>query len=157
MRKSDREITDFEEIVKIIDGCETVRLGLYGDDYPYIVPLSFGYEAGNGKICVYFHCATEGKKIDLIGKDNRACMEFDRLNAYADTGHSVTADYESVMLFGRVEKCEGEEKVKGLGLLLSHCGFGDGKYPARDCAALPRVAVYKLESETLTGKRRFKR
>jgi len=157
MRKSDREITEFEEIVAVVDKCDTVRLGLYGEDYPYIVPLSFGYEAENGKLCVYFHCASEGKKIDIIEKDNRACMEFDVFNSYAETGHSVTADYESVILFGRVVKCEGEEKVKGLEKLLQHCGFGDGKYSARECAFLPLVAVYKVESERMTGKRRFKR
>lgn len=154
MRKSNREVTDFGEILNIIGKCETMRLGLYGEDYPYVVPLSFGFEAdGENRLTLYFHCATEGKKLDLIAKDRRACAEFDRLNAYAETERSLTADYESVVCFGKVYPCEGEEKVKGLRLLLEHCGFP--QYDAEKCAAMPVVAVYKFCADTVTGKKRF--
>ena len=37
MRRKDREVTDFDEIVKIIDECEVLRLGLVDGDYPYIM------------------------------------------------------------------------------------------------------------------------
>ena len=40
MRRKDREITDFNEIMKIIDKCDTCRLALFDDDFPYIVPSS---------------------------------------------------------------------------------------------------------------------
>ena len=153
MRKFQREIKNFEEIVAIIDKCDTVRLGLYADDYPYIVPLSFGYESENGKITIYFHCATEGKKINLIRKDSRVCAEFDVFNGYVDTGHSLTADYESVICFGNVEFCSGEEKVKGIKLLLKHAKHPE--YSAEECAAMPIVAVYKIILTQFTAKKRF--
>ncbi|MGN0817830.1 MAG: pyridoxamine 5'-phosphate oxidase family protein [Candidatus Coproplasma sp.] len=153
MRKSQREIKDFDEILKIIDKCATLRLGLYGEDFPYVVPLSYGYAVKDGKPVFYFHCATEGKKIDLIERDNRACAELDILNGYVDTGHSLTADFESVMCFGRVYRCEGEEKVEGIRRLLSHCGYPDGG--AEECAAMPIVAVYRFETENFSAKRRF--
>lgn len=153
MRKSDREITDFDGVAAVLGKCDTFRLGLYGEDYPYVVPLSYGFEAKDGKIDVYFHCATEGKKLALIGRDNRACAEFDLLNGYVDTGHSLTADYESVICFGRVYPCEGGEKVKGLRLLLEHCGYAG--HGAEDCAAMPIVAVYRFTAESFTGKKRF--
>ena len=66
MRKFQREITDRNELLSVLDACQTIRLGLYDDGYPYVVPLSFGYEQINGKIVIYFHCAKEGKKIDLL-------------------------------------------------------------------------------------------
>ena len=45
MRRKDREITSFDEQLKIIDQCDVVRLGLVDDEgYPYILPLNFGYE-----------------------------------------------------------------------------------------------------------------
>ena len=40
MRRKDREITDFDEIMKIIDKCDTCRLALFDDEFPYIVPLN---------------------------------------------------------------------------------------------------------------------
>lgn len=100
MRKSDREITDPAQILAIVKGSQTVRLGLFARDYPYIVPLSFGYEERDGVLTVYFHCAKEGKKVDLIARDERVCLEWDALAGYVETGHSVTADYESVIAFG---------------------------------------------------------
>ncbi len=153
MRKDQREVKDFDKIVSIIDACQTMRLGLNGGDYPYIVPLTFGYKAENGAITAYFHCATEGRKIDLIKADSHACVEWDALHGYVETGHSVTADYESVIAFGKVEKCEGEEKVEGIRRLLQHTGYA--QYSAEQCAALPIVDVYKIECRSFTGKKRF--
>lgn len=43
MRRSDREITDFNEIVDVLRRADTIRLGLHDDPYPYVVPLSFGF------------------------------------------------------------------------------------------------------------------
>ena len=42
MRRKDREITDFDEMMKIIAKCDTCRLALFDDEFPYIVPLNFG-------------------------------------------------------------------------------------------------------------------
>ena len=153
MRKDQREVKDFDKIVGIINDCQTMRLGLNGGDYPYIVPLTFGYKAENGAITAYFHCATEGRKIDLIMTDSRACVVWDALHGYVETGHSVTADYESVIAFGKVEKCEGEEKVEGIRRILQHTGYA--QYSAEQCAALPIVDVYKIECRSFTGKKRF--
>ena len=44
MRRKDREVTGFSEIMKIVEQCEIVHLGLSDGDYPYIVPMNFAYE-----------------------------------------------------------------------------------------------------------------
>ena len=44
MRRKDREITDFDEMMKIIAKCDTCRLALFDDEFPYIVPLNFGMD-----------------------------------------------------------------------------------------------------------------
>ena len=43
MRRKDREVTDFETIVQIIDECQIIRIGLADGEFPYIVPLNFAY------------------------------------------------------------------------------------------------------------------
>ena len=79
MRKSDREIRDYNEILRLLDECQTIRLALHDEPYPYVVPLSYGWEERDGKLFVYFHCAKEGKKLDLIEKNGNVCFEADCL------------------------------------------------------------------------------
>lgn len=153
MRKKDREVKQFESVLGIIERCQVVRLGLKDGAYPYIVPLSFGYEVDDGRLCVYFHCATEGRKLDMLRTDNRVCLEWDILHGYVETGHSVTADYESVIAFGRAERCEGDKKVEAIKALLEHTGYAN--YSAEQCAAMPIVDAWCVECEEITGKKRF--
>ena len=77
MRRKDREITDFDEMMEIVKKCDTCRLALNDGEYPYIVPLNFGHEVKDGKLTLYFHCANEGKKLDLIRKNNKVTFEMD--------------------------------------------------------------------------------
>ena len=65
MRRKDREITDFDEIMKIIAKCDTCRLALFDEEFPYIVPLNFGTDVENGELYLYFHGANVGTKLDL--------------------------------------------------------------------------------------------
>ena len=77
MRRKDREITSFDEQLKIIDQCDVVRLGLVDDDgYPYILPLNFGYEVIDNELVLYFHGALEGYKYELIDKNNKLLLRW---------------------------------------------------------------------------------
>ena len=75
MRRRDREIKEFDEIVKIIKKCDSLVLGLNDEGYPYLVPLNFGMDIEDGQLYLYFHCDKEGKKLYLIQKDNRDTFE----------------------------------------------------------------------------------
>lgn len=61
MRRKDREITDFDEIMNIINKCDTCRLALFDKEFPYIVPLNFGVDIRDEQLYLYFHCAKKGK------------------------------------------------------------------------------------------------
>jgi nitroimidazol reductase NimA-like FMN-containing flavoprotein (pyridoxamine 5'-phosphate oxidase superfamily) len=153
MRRSDREITDYNEIIDILRRADTIRLGLHDEPYPYVVPLSFGFEESDGVIKIYFHGAKEGLKHDLIAKNPHVCAETDILHRYAESSPgSITAEYESFIGFGTAELVTGDEAVKGLDLLLAHCGYAGYEY---DRAALNFTAVYRIILDSFTGKRRF--
>lgn len=154
MRKAQREIPDTSSVLKVLDKCQTIRLALHDDTFPYIVPLSFGWEKVGDDIYVYFHCAKEGKKIDLIDKNNAVCFEADMLNGYVTVGQSVTADYKSVIGYGYAERISGADAVRGIDLLMKHCGFDD--FSAENCVLTGIVAVYRIRVTSLTGKERFK-
>ena len=54
MRRSDREITDFEKMIDIVRDCDVCRLAINTDGAPYIIPLNFGMSVENGVLALYF-------------------------------------------------------------------------------------------------------
>ena len=70
MRRKDREITDFDEMMKIIAKCDTCRVAMFDETFPYIVPLNFGTDVEDNQLYLYFHGAKIGKKIDLLVDDD---------------------------------------------------------------------------------------
>ena len=77
MRRKDREITDMQQILSIVDRCKILRLGLFDRDYPYVVPLHYGYEFFENRLVFYMHSATEGHKLALIADNPHVCVELD--------------------------------------------------------------------------------
>jgi hypothetical protein len=150
MRRADREVTDKSEILDILHRTHTIRLGINGGEYPYVVPLSFGYESTGGQTLVYIHGAREGLKNSLLEKDNRVCVQADIFHRYTETEKGVTTEYESVTAFGTAEPVYGKEAARGLDLICTHCGFHGFAY---DTAALERTRIYKITLSSVTGKR----
>ena len=48
MRRKDREILDLDKIESIIAGARYMHLGMFDENYPYVVPLHYGYEMKDG-------------------------------------------------------------------------------------------------------------
>ena len=152
MRRKDREIQDIHEIFDILTRCDTIRLGMYGEKYPYIVPVSFGAEMIDGKPVVYFHCARQGMKLDLLAENSRVCVEGDIFIKTETTDHGITTRYESVIGFGDCEFVSDEnEVIHGLKLLTEHYGYHD--YPVERCQGVEHLFVGKIVIDEITGKR----
>ena len=114
MRRSDREVTEFGDLIAIMEKCEVCRIALNNQGYPYIVPLNFGMKAENNSVVLYFHGACEGTKYDLIRADNRASFEMDCDNGLVmepEKGN-CSIDYESVIGQGHIEIVPEEEKYE---------------------------------------------
>ncbi len=82
MRRQDREVKDFDKITATIEGCDCCRLGLNDDGQVYIVPMNFGFKVQNNNIVLYFHGASEGRKIDILKRNPHVGFEM-------DTGHHL--------------------------------------------------------------------
>jgi nitroimidazol reductase NimA-like FMN-containing flavoprotein (pyridoxamine 5'-phosphate oxidase superfamily) len=149
MRRKEREITDPGEIEEIIGQAEVCRVGLVDGDEPYIVPVFFGYEKG----AIYFHCALEGRKIEIIKRHNRACFEIDTdveiVGGQKPCGW--TARYRSIMGVGRARILEDEtEKVHALNVLMKQYSKGDSNF---DSDKLDAVLMVRIDIESMTGKK----
>ena len=154
MRKSDREIKSKEEIIDIIKRCDVIRLAFNNGDYPYILPVNFGFEVKNDKVIFYLHSALEGTKVDIMKKDNRASFEMDtkhELQYYEERGY-CTMSYESIIGRGRIRILPEDEKMNALKKLMGHYHKSEDTY--FNPAAISRTLVYSLEVEEMTAKRK---
>ena len=88
MRRTDRELTDREEIKRILEEAKVLRLGLKDGDYPYIVPLHYGYVYEGDVLRFYMHGAKAGKKYELVKADSHAFVELDC--AVETTGEAIS-------------------------------------------------------------------
>lgn len=155
MRRKDREITDIRDIEKIIAGARYLHLGMFDGDFPYVVPMHYGYELKAGKIIFYMHCAKEGHKLDCIKKNNNVFIEIDMGEAIitADIPCKYGAAYESVMCRGKAEIIDDkEEKVQALELLMK---TQTGENHKIDVAMSEQVSVIRVDVLSYTGKARL--
>ena len=152
MRRKDREVTDQKEIFDILNRCDTVRIAMQGEKYPYVVPVSFGAEMQDGKPVIYFHCARQGLKVDLLKENPAVCVEGDIFLKIEPTDHGITTRYESVIGFGESRfLTDPEEILHGLKVLTEHYGYYD--YSLESCRSLQYVFVGKIVLDEITGKR----
>ena len=153
MRRKDREIKNFDEIIKIIQNCDSCVLALNDDGFPYMIPLNFGMNIEDGQLYLYFHCAMQGKKLDLIRKDNRATFEMDCDHNFIlyDERMSCTMGYSSVIGHGLIEFVEDEKKYEALKVLMRQYHAEDFLF---NTDMIKVTTVLKMKVLDITGKRR---
>jgi len=156
VRRTDREVADTASILAILDRCEVMRIALCADNMPYIVPLNFAYKAVGEDVFIYFHCAREGKKLNLIAKNNAVCFEADCSCKIleAESACHWSAEYESVIGEGEITIVDDEDhKVKALDILMGRYGFiGTPRYLQQE---LDAVLVLMIHVSSMTGKRKI--
>lgn len=155
MRRRDREVTEFDDIIAIIRRCDVCRIALNADDYPYILPLNFGLSVKDRTIELYFHGAMEGMKYDLMERDHRAAFEMDcghELVTEPNEG-SCTMTYESVIGQGHIEMLSDEEKYDALCILMRQYHKEDFPFNKE---VMQSTRVFKLVVEHVTAKVRRK-
>ena len=148
MRRKERNIEDQAIIQDILNRSLICRIGLSDTDYPYILPLNYGHQDN----ALYFHCAPEGRKIDLIKKNNKVCFEIESDYRLVTDVVSCkwTSEFRSLIGIGKIEILNShEEKVKGLNIIMKQHGKDDNQYPPK---MLNKLLVLKLNIKKLSGK-----
>ncbi len=139
-----------EECIRILK--EEVRgvLSVLGDDdYPYGMPINHYWCEEDGKL--YFHGGKEGHKIDALKRHDKAsfCV-FDK-GVRADGNWFLTI--KSVIVFGRIEFVEDQDKMYRIADALSRKFTDDDAYIRRELEhSGPRTLMFALVPEQITGK-----
>jgi nitroimidazol reductase NimA-like FMN-containing flavoprotein (pyridoxamine 5'-phosphate oxidase superfamily) len=157
MRRRDREVSDFDQIVQIVEKCPIIHLGMIDGAKPYIVPLNFGYQTQDEKIVFYMHSAAEGRKITLLKNNPQVCFEMeDLIGLYKEAlACKWSTEYESVMGEGRISFIEQPEaKIAAFTNIVRRNGFtGEINF---NPAFLAATQVYRLDVECISAKRNIK-
>ena len=118
MRRQDHEIVDSERVWEILRRAEICHVAFCGGDWPYIVPMSFGILDET----LYFHCASDGVKLDLLKANPNVCFEVETgvQIVPGDQACDWSVRYQSAIGFGRAALVEDlDEKRAGLKALLA--------------------------------------
>ena len=75
--RREREVTDIEEIIGILDRAKVAHIGMIDGDKPYVVPMNYGYKMENGELTLYLHGATKGRKLDVLKANPNVFVEID--------------------------------------------------------------------------------
>ena len=153
MRRSNREISDIQEVEKIIQKADVCRIALANGNVPYIVTMNFGY-VNDPERTLFFHCATEGKKLEMIRQNNYVCFEM-------DTDHQIFSGirscdwgmkFSSIIGYGNIFiVTDKEEKIAGLNRIMTHYG-GESEY-SYDENILEKTIILRLDIKEMTGKK----
>ena len=151
MRRKDKEMTDPDAIASIIGKSTVCRLAMSDDGQPYVIPMSFGYKDG----VVYFHSASEGRKIDILRKNPRVCIEFEadcRLKT-ADTACNWGFSFQSAVAFGVAVFVEdASEKRAALDVIMRQ--YSDETFTYVE-STVDKIVVFNVPVTGLTGKAAF--
>jgi uncharacterized protein len=151
MRRSRQEITDHRIIEEILSGSELCRLGFVDGDKAYVLPFNYGYKDN----CIYIHCAKEGKKLELIRRNNQVCIEIDQ--SFNIEKHEKACRwsmrYRSLIGYGKVVIItDGLRKKQGLDIIMRHNGAGeetDLNYESRE---IDSIVILEIRIAEITGK-----
>ena len=153
MRRKNREIKDSKEIDEIIEKADVCRIALSDNNVPYIVTMNFGYKKGK-KPALFFHCASEGKKIDIIKRNNIACFQMSIEHELVETGVRCNCGmlYRSVVGLGRISfVTEKEDKIEALNLLMKHF-TGQDQHHFKE-PYIDQTTVLRLDISEISGKK----
>ena len=152
MRRMDRA-QDRAFCLELMDRCTHGVMALStGEDTPYCLPLSF-VRVDNA---LYFHCAKEGRKLDLLRRNPHVCITFMGGDIPAFVPPAMyTTYFQSVIVTGSArEVTSPAEKTSALRALcekLTPYDLGEGFDRAME-KSLNVTAVWRVDMEDISGK-----
>ena len=156
MRRSDRA-RDRSFAFDVIDRCgHGVAALSTGGEGPYCIPLSL-VRVGDD---LFFHCALEGRKLDLLRRDPRVCVTFVGEDTPVFLEPAMYSTYfQSAIVTGTAQEVTGEaEKIAALRALCRKLTPDrmDG-FDAAVSKSLKVTSVWRISMEEVTGKAKLRR
>ena len=152
IRRKDKEITNPKQLKKILKEASFVSLAMVKDGEPYLVSLSQGYDEDNN--CIYFHSASQGKKLDFMHANPAVWGQ-----AVIDQGYHVgecSHLYASVMFKGKVEFIDDLETKRNVFRIMVNQLEPNPESIMDDMLSskgIPTTVVCRINIEYMSGKK----
>ncbi len=156
MRRKDKEVAGRARLERILARARVCRLAMTAEGpqgpLPYVVPVFFALRDGK----LYVHCAQEGRKLDLLARNPRVCVEVDEVRGIlpAEKPCAFSSLYRSVIASGTAAQVlEPRAKREALDLLMAkYAGRRTGPGFEFSEATLEHTAVLEITMDQITGK-----
>ena len=147
MRRQDRSISQ-QEAMTVLQNAEYGVLSIASlNGEPYGVPLNYCVLSD----AIYFHCAGEGKKLDVLS--NNSSVSFCAIGESKVLSEQFAMKYESVIVSGKAVEVKGSEKQSALeGILKKYSSQFFSKGLEYIKANATSTKVYKIVIQSITGK-----
>ncbi len=154
MTRREREVTDINEIIKILDESKVLHLGMVDGDEPYVVPMNYGYTLENGKLTIWLHGAKRGRKLDVMRANPKVFFEMEcgitPFEGEIACKYGIT--YASIMGKGIAEIVEDiETKKYALSVLMKTQTGKDFEFEDKMAAV---VSIIRIDVSEFTAKHR---
>lgn len=152
IKRKDKEIADTEQLKKILRETSYVTLAMVKEGEPYLVSLSHAYDEENH--CIYFHSASDGKKLDYLHANPVVWGQ-----ALMDHGYHAgecSHLFASAMFKGTVDFIEDTETKRHAFRTMVNQLDPDPESIMDDMlgsTGLPTTVVGRIKIEHLTGKK----
>ncbi len=147
MRRSEKKLSD-DQALKIIAKAKYGVLSLCDGDIPYGVPLSHAIKDRT----IYFHCANEGLKLDIINKNPKGHFVF--VSKSKTLSKKATVDYKSTMAFGMLRVVDSPEERETAFFAITSKYMK--KYPNEAVNIIkkggPKTTLVAMDIEGISGK-----
>jgi len=152
LRRKEKSIDSREELIHILKSCKYITVALCQNNEPYLATLSHGYDQERN--CLYFHCAKEGKKIDILKENNLVWGQ-----ALLDKGYVRGACdhlYATTQFRGRVTLLDDfAEKKHALEVMIE--GLENDPQKVKEAQltekSIQRVQIGRIDIEYMSGKK----
>lgn len=152
IRRSDKELNDPREIERVLASVRIMTVACCLENQPYLFTVDFAWDSQAREL--WFHCATEGRKMDILRKNPRVCATVveDRGYIPGECDHA----YRSLIMEGKAQTVtDFSEKRRGLELLVRKHESEPESVLARlvkDDETVRKVGMVRISVETITGK-----
>jgi len=152
IRRREKEITDRQEMIRILMTAKYVTVAMSAEDGPYLATLTHAYDQARNAL--YFHCAREGRKVDVLKKDSRVWGQ-----ALLDKGYvegKCDHLYATAQFKGRVTFIEdAEEKRHALEIMIRKNEPDPERVLTEQVtkSSLVRVNIGRIDIEYMSGKK----
>ena len=152
IRRKEKEIKDIEEIKRVLGSTQYMTIAMCDNNQPYLVTLSHGYDSE--KNCLYFHCAPQGKKINILESNNKIWGQV--IVDYGYVQGKCDHLYVSVHFTGRVIFIEDlEEKKHALEVMIRQLEKNPEEVMAKQMGedSVKNVKIGRIDIKNFSGKK----